>query len=202
MTKINKTHEYARSERVNWLDEFADKLAQQEPKSAVEVARQRANVSIYDQINSIMNHPTYKTVDGVVQEYRERTGLNEYLKRVSEEKQNTKYASQASSLDKFGPQLKEDIINFISNTVENHHGHITIPAVQHDVLSMFEQYGVSAEDINTEDVSQLINNLVIEYQSNNPTHNFNSHNLGKGVGLETEDENSSEDFLPSITNKL
>lgn len=67
----------------SWLDQFAEKYAEKEGKTAVEVARERTQdiPSIHDQIQSIMNgRPTHRTVEDAVQDYQERTGLTEYLK--------------------------------------------------------------------------------------------------------------------------
>ena len=64
-----------------WLKNVADQLAKQQ-QSVVEKSRRRANM--INQVNNILkNPPRYATVDDAVQDMRERTGLNSYLKNIS-----------------------------------------------------------------------------------------------------------------------
>ena len=96
------SYEYAKSDRVSWLDEFADNVDQatqktaviqtERPtwldafadniagKSAVEVARERSQSSTYDDISNIFSQSV--TVESKVKELQERIGLTDYLKRA------------------------------------------------------------------------------------------------------------------------
>lgn len=201
---IRNNHEYVRSERVNWLDEFADNLAKQSARSAVEVARERASqMSIYDQIHSIVDRPTYRTVEGVVQDYQERTGLVNYLQQVlADQKEQKKTASDTPSLDRLGPQLKNDILSFVHNIITTHHGFINIPTVQYEILTNFAQKGVNQDDIYTEDVMQKISQMIAAERAQHPTVE-NIDQLGRNVGLQDgSEENENDDFMSSVTNKL
>jgi len=69
-----------------WLDSFARQLAVKESKTAVEVARERNQQSIYQQMSALISNPTgsskFSSVDEIVEDYQNRTGLSEYLKKI------------------------------------------------------------------------------------------------------------------------
>ena len=204
--KDPRDYQYASSERVSWLDEFADQYGNSQ-KTAVEVARDRQS-SLSETINAIFNQKTthrtgHYTVEGVVKDYQERTGLNEYLQRVSNEQARTKTASQQDVLEDFSPNIKEAVISYVKNVIDNHHGHCTVPAVQHDVLSTFGHQGVKPSHILNDNFATLVSNLIIESKSHNPHFDGNTQELGKGVGgdIDKNDDDNS-DFLSSITVNL
>lgn len=95
ISSFSRAHEYERgcepkelpvSSCPLWLELFAANQAKKEPKTAVEVARNRTTPSIYDQMNAIIggkvNSPKFSSVEDVVADYQNRTGLTEYLKQV------------------------------------------------------------------------------------------------------------------------
>lgn len=194
--KINRnSYEYARSERVDWLDNFADQFAKDHPKSAVEVARERDQraQSIHDQIRSIIFNNPHHTVESKVKEMQDRTGLTEYLKRAADESATNKNDIFA----KFGPQMKQDIISFCKNRISSYRGQIAIPAVQEDLLSSFRQQGLQPQDVYTEDVARFINNLIMDEQKLNPPTNNNSSDLGL-LDKNLDDDSDNNDFFKSI----
>ncbi|MBC8294549.1 MAG: hypothetical protein H8E55_01935 [Pelagibacterales bacterium] len=202
--KINRnSHDYVRSERVNWLDEFVDNLEKSSrPKSAVEVARERSQTSVLDQISGIVgNKSTHATVESKVKELQDRVGLTEYLNRVSSDKESAKIASldMNDAFDKFGPKMKDDIINFCRNKISTHRGQIAVPAVQHDILTTFKQYGLQPQDVDTDKVAECISNLIESELRNNPSTDISNPDLGKGVGVtDMDDDNSNSDFMAGL----
>jgi hypothetical protein len=214
--KIKPTnHEFSGGDRVDWLDEFAEKIAK--PKSAVEVARERAQqVSIYDQINSIVgNNPTNRTVESVVKDYQDKVGLSDYLQRVSSEQDNKKVAApnpeeqqrqdpcSLPSWDKFGPKMKEDLLSFCRNTIDTHMGHITVPAVQHDILITFQQHGMQPQDVNTDEVARCISSLITDELKKRPIDDHDNSDLGLGVGIGNDVKDDGEDdFLSGLLTSI
>jgi hypothetical protein len=210
--KIKPTsHEFSGGDRIDWLDEFAEKIAK--PKSAVEVARERTQqVSIYDQINSIVgNNPANRTVESVVRDYQDKVGLSDYLQRVSSEQDSKKVAAlnpaeqqqqdpcKLASWDKFGPKMKNDLLSYCRNTIETHMGQITVPAVQHDILVTFQQHGMQPQDVNTDEVARCISRLITDELKKRPIDNNDNSDLGKGVGIGNDvKDDGDDDFLSGL----
>ena len=221
--KINRhSYDYAASERVDWLDSFADKIEEASQTTAVEVARQRSQVTMHDQISSIMMGGTpsssYATVDDAVRDMQERTGLGEYLKRVSNKLKADKTASEiASEIDgkleecdnlaensafkDLSPKLKESIINYCMNKISTHRGQVTVPDVQHDVLMTFKSSGLQPQDVNCEPVARLISGMILKEQQTSPAKDENNLNMGLGVGRDDIDPNDSDnqDWMKLMT---
>lgn len=91
ISKVHDDEPTAQRKGSSWLDSVQDMLAQKQ-ETAVENSRARA--SMINQVNNILsNPPRYATVDDAVQDLRERTGLNSYLKNIKASKKRTKKAS-------------------------------------------------------------------------------------------------------------
>lgn len=206
--KITRSDYYDKdtSDRVNWLDDFANKLARKDqpetPKSAVEIARNRGQQSIMDQISSIMGNKgkAHNSVESIVQEMQERTGLKEYLRRQSDaQSSNTKTASN-EPFQNFTQDIRENIINFIKNKIATHRGLIPLPAIQEEVLATFKRDGVQPQDVNTSEVANFINQMIIEERKQNPTFDANDINIGRGVGVKdlNDDDSANSDFFKGL----
>ena len=209
--KISRVdNEFERAEMPDWLGRFADELSK--PKTAVEVARVRdqkaQEYSILNQISSLVsNKPRHATVESVVEEMRERTGLNSYLNRSSSDGSVKKKAEEE------GPELNieivlpeslaqykdcaEDISNFVINTIDNMHGQgVTIPQIQHDIIHLFgKKFGVLPQDVLNDQVAKYINDCILSSASK---YNFtveHNPNIGVGVGRsEVEDDDNRDAF--------
>ena len=197
--KINRHNfDYAASERVDWLDSFADNIDKASQTTAVQVARERSKVTVHDQINAIMmggSSNSYATVDDAVRDMQERTGLGEYLKRVSNKLKADKTASENIQEDVFSdlnPKLKESILNFCANKISTHRGQVTVPAIQHDVLMIFGNNGLEPQDVNCEAVARLISNMILKEQQTRPAYEENTSNMGLGVGRDDIDPNDTD----------
>lgn len=196
--KITKnSFDFARSERVSWLDEFADKI-NNASKTAVDVARYRNELSIHDQINSIVSRQPVSTVEDLVKEYRERTGLAEYLK-AQDQGAADKTASSNSEVFSDYPELRDQIINFAKNKIETSHGQTSVPHIQSEIMAQFSGNGLLAQDVEGEEVIKLISDLISEVQKQTPTTDISSVDVGAGVGLDLDDnDEENTDFYHSL----
>jgi len=193
--KIKRTSdEYAASERVSWIDQFADDI-QKASKTAVEVARQRSEVSLHDQVSSVMhNKPAHSSVESLVQELQDRAGLSEYLRRNADASGEGKVA--ATDYDgifaNVKQSVKEDIINYCKNTIATHRGQTTVPAIQYDILAQFQNEGIQSQDVDEPSVARCISQLISEELNRHPPADLRSEQLGSGVGVLDVDENDDD----------
>ena len=198
--KINKNaaYDYVRSERVGWLDQFADSI-NEASKTAVEVARNRSERSIHEQISSIMNNKSGRTVDSVVKDMQERTGLKAYLQSLHKEKGKVAQVQNYRLFPDLNKTLEDSIKSYIENNIATHHGQTTVPALQHEVLEVFKNSGVNQDHLGSEAVVEYINKAIARAQSLNPS-SAPAMDLGKGVGtvdVDTEDPGNT-DFMHSM----
>jgi len=182
----NNSREYERGERVGWLDEFADRYA----KTAVEVARERSQTSIYDQISAIMENPPTHTVESKVKELQDRIGLTEYLQRMASA------PGESNIFGKFGPQTQQNMLDFCRNKINEAKGYISVPALLYDLCNTFGQQGLQPGDVdNNKNVEQYLNKLILEqiklYPAENPS------NLGKS-DTGNDDANNNADFFKNL----
>lgn len=223
ISRVSTELEQEHSPMPKWLNDFAKSEAKKndEPKTAVEVARERNERSLLDQLNSIMQRKSrHLSVESVVEEMRERTGLNSYLQSISaqEEEQvkkaqtagqtaqpmTTQHAVPAPSspqAPKFPSSLakykngSENIDAFIKRIVSKFSGAgITIPQVQYDLMQMFgTKYNLQPNDVWNQEVAAYINHLISEAQAANIKPDFNPA-LGTGLETETQDANGGDAF--------
>lgn len=194
----------------SWLDALSQRISQQGKENAAsEPIQTNSEYSIFDQINSIMgNKPTrHASVESAVAYYQERTGLKEYLHRIqsSQENNNTKTAQEGSgiqlpaSLQKLPEKLKESVLSYVRNTIEDRKGFIDLPALQFDILSMFRESELQEEDIENPETAKFLNTLIIQEQQKHPDQDGLSLDLGRGMGKEDFDEdNSNSDFFKGL----
>lgn len=193
-SKINKTsYEYARSERVDWLDAFAEEYSKTEgaAKSAVEVARERSQQSVYEQISSIVGNVSHHTVDSKIKEMQDRTGLTEYLKRASEGPSEGPAVNKPFS--RFGPKMEEDILNFCKNKIQAHRANIPVSALQYDLFATFSQQGLQMADVRTPQVLRYLSNLIAEQSRLSPQSEMSNSSLGL-VDNDSKDDGNADVF--------
>ena len=195
--KINRSaHDYVRSERVSWLDQFAETI-DKASKTAVEVARERDFISLHDQINSIVSRkPAYATVEDVVEDYQKRTGLVDYLKAQSNPGETSdKVAFSLSQYDDVFaeyPAIRDKIMSFAKNKVSTSYGQVSVPAIQREIFTQFASDGLQPQDVDNEEVAKFISDLITEAQRETPPSDLSSVELGKGVGVIDVDEDDEE----------
>ena len=184
------------SERVGWLDNFAKDQAEKNPAllTAVETARQRDQKSILDQISYVINNkPAHASVESAVKDMQERTGLNEYMKRLSTTNEETKKTAQEKedegqlaekALEGFTPEMKGKILTFIKNKLQGN-PHLNYEAIKEELAKTFrtgktEDECVSEEELTGADFENLVNALREKAEKNSPAAmEANDQNLGK-----------------------
>lgn len=198
------------SKTADWLTEFAIKYEKQS-ENAVEQARKRqADSDFYSQISSIIGgKPKHATVESIVKEYQELTGLNKYLKTLAEkdellksktaEDQSLQDQAVKPELPNISNKLLEKVKIFIDNKISSYNGYISIPAIQDDLLRSLKQEGLNAHEVYDPTTAQYIGFKLSEYNKNKKDDSFN-HNLGKAV-INVEDDGSNTNFLHSLTKK-
>lgn len=174
----------------DWLDIFAKEYAKTtKNKSAVEAARERTK-SIHEQISSIMGVSGH-TVESKVKELQDRTGLTEYLKRFASTEETKEMFA------KFSPKMRKDLKNTIYNIVSSNRGNIEIPAVQHELLALFKQYGLRPEDVNEVSVFNYINNKIVKELKINPPNKGDLSQLGK-IDYDLNEDDDDSDFFKGM----
>lgn len=207
--KITRTCD---SERVDWLDSLAEKVNEvsKHPITAVESARARNQQSILDQITSIVSRQMsgFSSVEDKVQDYQDKTGLKEYIRKLHAQKnQNKKTAQEGVGTEqelpkifnKFPENVKEGIKNFIRNKCETHHGNIQVPALVEEVSKLFRQFGVSPQDVNDMSFEKYISDQIIKAKLRHPSVDENNVNLGLGVGIENDLDSANLDAFEGLT---
>ena len=199
-------------DRVDWLDSFARNIEQasKSPLNAVEQARARNEESLLDQISNIMSKQVRNssTVEDKVQEYQDKTGLKEYLRRMSadREEERKKTAQENSigelpeSFNRFSDKIKSDIKNFIRNKCETHHGNIQVPALVEEVSRTFRQSGVQPQDVNDMHFEKFISDQISKAKGRSPSADEHNTNLGLGVGVDKNNIDSANlDVFEGLT---
>lgn len=210
-SSFQRTDEVTIERSVNcpdWLEEFAEKLAIQEQqllvknasKTAVEIARNRDvhQPSIYEMMSSIINKqkPKFSSVEEAVIEYQKRTGLSDYLKRNADDQ----IKLLASQIVQASEEIVEDfekknskptiienfpeIENFIVNTLETNNK-IQIPALLHDIISIFSRDGIDHQIFSDQEFLNWLNELIVS-KTNNITSPISSQ-IGRNVGTSVND---------------
>lgn len=173
-----------KGDRVDWLDQFAERFAAQEPKDAVEAARDRdrkAN-SVYDQISEIMGGKSRKnsTVQGVVNEYRERLGLDKLSQ--SNNSVNVKMAEITSDssqiFNNVSPKVKQQILENIDSIINKYNGNIAPSAVANTLLND-TKYQLRPEDVKSNFVQKYISDRLVVFAKQHPSHEDNANPFKK-----------------------
>lgn len=188
--------ETSTNSKSGWLDEFAKKLGK-EQVTAVEIARQRQQESLSDQIANIMGNKEFPTVESKVRDLQERTGLGEYLRRQSEREMIGKTASMP--LLNVSDNVRQNVESYIKNRIETHRGHVPVPAIQEDVILTFKNDGVKPEEVNGQEMAKYISDLILSEQQKYPSDSPDI-NIGKNVGTQ-EDldvDGSNSDFFKGL----
>jgi hypothetical protein len=200
-------YEFERPDNLSsWLSNFAKSIAKK--PTAVDSARERNAQSVNQMVNSILgNKPVYSSVEDAVNDMRERTGLDAYLKQIKADKDadNVKIASDEIASDEIASDemtsnlpeplakydsVAQDIDNFVNNTIKNSHGiGSTVPQLQYDILANFGRAGVDSKDVMNDQVVKYLSDCILEAQKNIAPKSPEP-NLGKGIGRAEEDNNN------------
>lgn len=168
----------------HWLKQFENNLA----KSAVQ--SRQVDQSLFDQINSIMNgsKSKYTSVADAVEQMKERSGLNQYLKNSEIVENNKKKASSTDKNQAIDKKVdltpivikkKPQILNTLQNYINDSKGNLAIPAIISKIQSIHSSDVSEARDWEDENLIRLISKLNLEAKRNNPANYENYNNLGK-----------------------
>lgn len=168
----------------------------------------RAQVSLFDQINSIMNGKSkYPSVEAAVQDMKERSGLTAYLDSISKQSSDEdkepatkKVASDnQQAIDKKvdmtpivlqkHPPVRKTIENYIRDTK----GNLPVPAIIEKIRSIHQADVTDAKDWDDDKLIILVSKLNLGAKKDNPSTFQDYNNLGK------RDSGSSDDIDPSNT---
>lgn len=193
----------------NWMSDFAKNIAK------TSVQSRKKDESIYDQITSIMNtnKSKYSSVEDVVRDMQERSGIIDYQNKIKSMAQAIKNAACSceekdhdhSSPHKnekpqikiftMKPQIKETFDNYIEDTK----GNLPIPAIIEKIK------GIHRNDI-TDDASwdddglmQYVNEKCIDVKKMYPDDDTSNAGLGKIPHYDDKDiDPSNDDALFSL----
>lgn len=169
------------------------------------------NLGIYDGIEDLENHGSGSDILASILAHKVKIPLSEYIdyahgyikgskmseKDADHELSRIDYYLNKHNISKKAnielPQslsqysVAEDIANFVKNNIKNTHGlGVTVPSLQHDILSLFGKYGVDGKDVMNDEVAKYLSHCILEAQTHVRQTDI-SHQLGLGVGKENED---------------
>jgi hypothetical protein len=185
----------------HWFKQFQKSLQ----KDAVQP---KAQQSLFDQINSIMNgngKSKYTSVDAAVQDMQERSGLTAYLNKINKVSEETASAKKVVASDqqpaidkkiditpiviKKHPQIQQTLENYINDTK----GNLSIPAILDKIRSIHQSDCSDAKDWDDDKLVRLISKLNLSAKTNNPGNYNNYNNLGR------QDNSANSEIDPSNT---
>lgn len=152
------------------------------------VISKEKDVSLFDQINSIMNGKSkYISVAAAVEDMKERSGLTAYLQKIQKSShksdyQSTKTASNKEvSVDKRipivihkVPQIKNTLQNFIKDTK----GNSSIPSIIEKIKSIHKNDVADDTHWDDDKLVIFISKMNLSEKSQHLTHE-NHHHLGR-----------------------
>jgi hypothetical protein len=167
----------------HWLREFQKKLQ----KGAVQT---REQVSLFDQINSIMNsNSKYPSVEAAVKDMQERSGLIAYINKMNKVS-NKKVAADESSIPEILKNHNE-VIQVLENVIESAGGYETVPAIVSKMKATFSEIDPSYWD--DEEVIKFIFNKNQKAKEDKHSIDFNYSQLGR------RDNSTSDQIDPENT---
>lgn len=199
-------HDYERPGKCpNWLNSFAKNYN----KTIVDETRERnsRHHSLHDQINSIVNNVPLRTVDSVVKDMQERTGLAQHLHSISANESQSKQSSLqsiASMINKKGdeykdmPQLFQDIPetkSFIDNMAKGSHGTLAIEAIVEslkDCYSKNPDFEIAKAEDNA--VRRYINEQLVSHRHDMKDDNDANIGMPETLPDDTNDPDNTDMF--------
>lgn len=163
----------------HWLKQFEKSLQ----KDAVQP---RAQQSLFEQINSIMNQSSkHSSVEAAVEDMKERSGLTAYLKQSDVE--STEVVKKASDDNQTSEKKSKlplviqkfpSILKTLQNCIRDSKGNLPIPAIIERVRSIHQNDVSDAKDWDQDDLMYLVSQLNLDAKTSNPSNYENHNNLG------------------------
>ncbi|MCZ2224515.1 MAG: hypothetical protein LC122_12900 [Chitinophagales bacterium] len=171
-----------------WLKSIEQNLN----KSAVQAAK--ADEDLFSKINNIINSkkPKFSSVSEAVEEMKERSGLNNYLRK----KQQEKFANNTIMLFKKYPNIEQTFKNYIEDTG----GYLPIPAVIEKVKSIYSSTVLEPEYWDDQNLIKYVVNLSLLEKAKKPQ-DKSEMNLGKNLYKNDSSDinDSNTDVFHSLT---
>jgi hypothetical protein len=167
-----------------WKEELKDKLGTQPYKKKT-----------IDELYSVLNNTNlkFKTVESVVNDMKERSGLSAYLNKNKKIASNNEF--EPTVIQQY-PQIKITIENFIKDT----NGNLPVPAILNKIKAIHKNDISDNRHWDEEKLLRFISNLNLQAKSKSFDTTQSSF-LGK-LDLKDMDETNmdSNDFLGGLTN--
>lgn len=193
----------------HWLKKFEQNLE----KGAVQ------SVSLYDQINSIMNTKSkFPSVQAAVDDMMERSGLTDYLTSVktsgdSSGKKKTAADENEAFLKEVPVEEKQDhdktpivikkcpnVARTLENYIKSTRGNLPVPAIIHKLQSIHSNDVSDAKDWEDDNLIRLVSRKNLEAKKANPGSYENYDNLGASEfsGADSDIDASNTDAFNAL----
>lgn len=192
-----------KQEKSNFMNSFEQEF--KDNLNKLSTKRRESNVS---SLQHLLGQKPFASE--VIKQMQEKLGLKDYFAKLSAEqminqiagnnvKQKEAQIVETSELpiifQKLSTQNQDKLKHFIENRIKTHHGYISIPALQHEILSNFKSEGISQQDIDELDLQQYLSKMILSEMQNYTKPNNNS-----SIGLEDQNsEGVTEDFMMGMT---
>lgn len=175
-----------------WINQLAKEL------NKTSVNSKEKDDSIFSQLNQIINKKSkYSSVEDIVNDMKHRSGYSSYMSKQSqkeETKKTAKTASEEIALFKQYPNVKQTIINCITDN----NGTLSVPSILERVKSIHNNE-VNNEGLwNDDALIKFISKTNLQEKSKETTP---VTNLGKNPDLSEEDQQLNFDFLSGMFGK-
>jgi hypothetical protein len=184
----------------HWLKQFEKKLAVQ-PRSTQQ--------SLFEQINSIMNgsKSKYPSVEAVVDDMKERSGLTAYLEHVKNSEIDSsltrKTAANKDTQNNKVPivfQKKPDISHTLDNYIRDTKGNLSVPAIINKLRSIHNNDVSDAKDWEDDNLILEVSKRNLAAKQSNPDSYQNWNNLGsRDTGADSDIDPSNTDAFHALT---
>lgn len=187
----------------HWLYRFEKQLE----KGAVQ--SRQMDKSLYDQMNSIMgNKSKHSSVEAVVKDMQERSGLTAYLNVKSDKDSGKKKVASDSpdendAIDKkiklipIVIQKKPSIQNTLENIIRDSKGNLSIPAILDKIKSIHNKDVSESKDWDDDKLLKLVSHLNLSEKTKNPLNFEDYDNLGKSDNCNNQeyDQSNNDSFF-------
>ena len=159
-------------------------------KNAVKSKKQ--DDDLFSQINSVIKSKKskYGSVSEAVEEMKERSGLNKFLKKV----QALKLASSNVAVFKDYPEVEQTIKNYIEETK----GTISVPAILEKIKSIYRSTTTDEKYWGDENLVKYIS-ILNNKEKSEKAEKQPSLNLGKNLFKDDTDTSESDDIFKSLS---
>jgi hypothetical protein len=182
-------------------DELINELKNNLEKDAVQ-SREK-DKSLYDQINNIINNKSkYPSVQAAVEDMKERSGLNTYLKNknIKKASDNNQVIDKKVDLQIIPTIIKArpEIESTFRNCIQDSKGNLSIPAIISRVKGIHSQDASDDKDWDDPKLTVFVAKLNLEEKAKDGESNKFYNNLGKSNNDNNDADPSNTDAFSSL----